>query len=99
VQSSNFTAAVGLRYVTTATLTITDPTGSSAGQSYEVIVGGGTTTLGGVAYTASGVELVRYYNGSAWTTLSTVLPGTNVTAPNQGTTATNGLVLPTAASS
>ena len=75
VQSSNFTAAVGLRYVTTATLTITDPTGSSAGQTYEVIVGGGTCTLGGVAYPASRMELVRYYSGTSWSTLSPVLSG------------------------
>jgi hypothetical protein len=98
VQSANFTAAVGLRYVTTATLTITDPTGSSAGQTYEVIVGAGTCTIGGSAYVASRLEIVRYYNGSAWITSPSThsdnltLNGTGNTAPNQ-TAATGSSIM------
>lgn len=99
VISTNTTAATGARYVTTASLTITDPTGTSAGQNYEVIVGSGTCTIGGVGYAASSQEIIRYFNGSAWVTLTPVLSqnltlnGTANVAPNQ--TAASGSSLMT----
>jgi hypothetical protein len=73
IASSNFTAVIGTRYITTATLTVTDPTGTAVGQSYEVLIGNGNCTIGGVVYAPSRIEIIRYYNGSAWTTLAPIL--------------------------
>lgn len=89
VRTGSFTAARFRKYVVTATATVTDPAGVAAGDFYEVIVGGGTCTIGGVPYAASRMTLVRFYNGSSWSTLTPtlsdnlVLNGTNNTAPNQ----------------
>jgi hypothetical protein len=73
VASTSFTAVIGARYVTTATLTVTDPAGTAVGQSYEVLIGNGNCTIGGVVYAPSRIEIIRYYNGSAWTTLAPIL--------------------------
>jgi hypothetical protein len=98
VASTNFTAVIGARYVTTQTLTITDPTGTAAGQSYEVLIGAGTCTIGGVSFAPSRVEIVRYYNGTAWATLTPTLSqdltlnGTANTAPNQTAASASSLM-------
>lgn len=76
VSSVNFTAATGSRYVTTATLTITDPTTAALGDNYEVIIAAGTATIGGVAYAPSRLEIVRYFNGTSWLTLNALVSGT-----------------------
>jgi hypothetical protein len=89
ISSANFTASTGVRYITTQTLTITDPTGTAVGQNYEVMVGAGTATIGGIAYAPSRIEIIRYFNGLTWTTTPSVfsdnltLSGTNNTAANQ----------------
>jgi len=99
ISSSSFTAATGTRYVTTATLTVSDPASATTGDNFEVLIGGGTATIGGVAYAPSRLEIVRYYNGSAWVTSPSVhsdnltLNGTANTAPNQ--TAASGSSLMT----
>lgn len=70
VQASNFTAAVGLRYLTNGTVTVADPSSATAGQGYELVVGSGATTMGGVTYGPSRFMLVRYFNGTTWSTLA-----------------------------
>ena len=98
VSSANFTAATGTRYVTTATLTVSDPASASTGDNYQVIIGAGTCTIGGVAYAPSRIEVVRYYNGSAWVTSPSVysdnltLNGTANTAPSQTATSDSSLM-------
>ena len=63
-QSSSFTAVNSRYYTTVNTLTVTDPTGVS-NKGYIVYVVFGTTTIGGVEYTA-GALVYRYYNGTTW---------------------------------
>ena len=98
VSSANFTAATGTCYVTTATLTVSDPASASTGDNYQVIIGAGTCTIGGVAYAPSRIEVVRYYNGSAWVTSPSVhsdnltLNGTANTAPSQTATSDSSLM-------
>jgi hypothetical protein len=79
VESANFSAVAGGRYITTATLTITDPTGVT-NQSFVVIVASGTCTIGGVAYSSSNFPIIRYYNGTAWVTLPQTLTGVLTTS-------------------
>lgn len=69
-QSANFTATSGNRFVTSGTITVTDPASPTTGDIYEVIVQSGTTTIGGAAFSAGSLEIVRYYNGTAWATLT-----------------------------
>jgi len=98
VSSANFTASTGTCYVTTATLTVSDPASASTGDNYQVIIGAGTCTIGGVAYAPSRIEVVRYYNGSAWVTSPSVysdnltLNGTANTAPSQTATSDSSLM-------
>lgn len=73
IKSANFTAAIGGRYLTEGTVTITDPAGTTAGQSYEVWIGSGTATMGGTAYAPSRFSIRRRYTGSAWATPSPYL--------------------------
>ena len=75
VSSANFTAATGTRYITTTTLTITDPTTATLGDNYEVLVGAGTCTIGGIAYAPSRIEIIRYYNGASWQTQNATITG------------------------
>ena len=63
-KTANFTAINFVRYTTTATLTVTDPT-PIEGQGYIVFVRNGTTTIGGVGYT-SGSLVYRFYEGGVW---------------------------------
>jgi hypothetical protein len=65
VKSANFTAANDQRYTTTATLTVTDPTGVE-GKGFEVFVRAGTSTIGGVAYAVAGSFIRRVYKSGAW---------------------------------
>jgi len=83
--SSSVTASVGSRYLTTGTISISDPTSPSptAGQAYEVIIGSGTVSLGSVVYSKTGIELLRYYNGTSWSTIQPILQG--VDAPSSST--------------
>jgi hypothetical protein len=89
ISSANFTASTGVRYITTTTLTVTDPVGTAVGQNYEVLVGAGTCTIGGVAFAPSRIEIIRYFNGTSWQTQSPVftdnltLNGTANAAANQ----------------
>ena len=75
IASANFTAVSGTRYITTQTLTITDPTGTAVGQNYEVMVGAGTATIGGIAYAPSRIEIIRYFNGTSWQTQNATITG------------------------
>ena len=98
IQTTDFTAAVNGRYTVFGTATVTDPTGTVAGQIYSVICASGSATMGGVAYLPSRVEIVRAYNGTAWTTLtpqfsdSLTLSGTNNTAANQTLTGAGSIL-------
>ena len=98
VSTANFTAATGTRYVTTTTLTVSDPASASTGDNYQVIICAGTCTIGGAAYAPSRIEIVRYYNGSAWVTSPSVhsdnltLNGTANTAPSQAATSDSSLM-------
>ena len=63
-KTTNFTAVIGGAYATNGTITVTDsPTTQDTGYIVHVI--GGTTTIGGVGYTA-GALVYRFYNGSSW---------------------------------
>lgn len=64
VVSINTTAENDNCYVSTATLTYTDPTGV-IGKGFKVYVLIGTSTIGGTAY-AAGSVVYRYYNGSTF---------------------------------
>jgi hypothetical protein len=75
ISSANFTASTGVRYITTQTLTITDPAGTAVGQNYEVMVGAGTATIGGIAFAPSRIELIRYFNGTSWQTQNATITG------------------------
>jgi hypothetical protein len=75
IRSSNFTAATGVRYITTQTLTITDPGTATLGDNYEVMIGAGTCTIGGVAFAPSRIEVIRYFNGTNWQTLNATITG------------------------
>jgi hypothetical protein len=65
IQTSNFTAVNLVAYSTNGTLTVTDPT-PETNKGYIVHVVGGTTTIGGVGYTA-GALVYRFYDGTVWT--------------------------------
>ena len=73
-KSTNFTAEVGGRYQVEGTATITDPstrideTALAAGDSYEVWIGSGNVTIGGVVYLASRAPIRRRWTGTAWAT-------------------------------
>ena len=90
IQTGDFSATVNGRYTVSGTATVTDPTGTQAGQIYSVVIGDNSlVTLGSAQYASSRVELVREYNGSSWVTLpprfsdSLILSGTANTANNQ----------------
>ena len=71
-KTANFTAEIGGRYIVESggNVVITDPTGTTTGQSYEVWVGSGTMQFGsGQTYAASRFSILRRYTGSAWATL------------------------------
>ncbi len=76
-RTANFTAIVGGRYIAESAglINITDPTGTVAGQSYEIWVGAGTVwfNVAGTVYSASRFSIRRRYNGSAWVTPAPVL--------------------------
>lgn len=71
-KTANFTAVVGGRYIveTGSIVSITDPAGTAAGQSYEVWIGSGTIWFNGAGtvYSASRFSIRRHFNGSAWAT-------------------------------
>jgi hypothetical protein len=77
IKTADFTAVVGGRYITESgsIISITDPTGTTAGQSYEVWIGSGTIWFNGAGtvYSASRFSIRRRYNGSAWVTPTPVL--------------------------
>lgn len=72
VKTANFAAVVGGRYIVESggLVSITDPAGTTAGQSYEVWIGSGTIWFNGAGtvYSASRFSIRRRYNGSAWAT-------------------------------
>lgn len=98
IVSTNFTATIGARYITTTTLTITDPVGTAVGQSYLVMIGNGNCTIGGVVYSSSRFQIIRYYNGSSWVTITPILSdnltlnGTTNVAPNQTAASASSLM-------
>ena len=77
IRTGNFTAVVGGRYITESggTISITDPTGTTAGQSYEVWIGSGSIQFNGTGtvYSASRFSIRRRFNGSAWVTPAPML--------------------------
>jgi hypothetical protein len=79
-KTANFTAVVGGRYIVESggTVSITDPSGTAAGDSYEVWIGSGSIQFNGTgtSYTASRFSIRRRYSGSAWTTPSPMLSDT-----------------------
>jgi hypothetical protein len=75
IQTTSFDAVVGGRYTlynTGSVASITDPTGTAAGQSYTVIMAAGLARFNGAGtqFAASRFELIRSYDGSAWSTLA-----------------------------
>lgn len=80
IKTASFTAEVNGRYTSShasVKVVVTDPSGTVAGQIYSVLVGLGTMDFGsGTVYAASRMEVVRYYSGSAWSTLTPALSDT-----------------------
>jgi hypothetical protein len=64
IKTSSFSAEPYFAYATNGTITVTDFS-AGANEGYIVHVIGGTTTIGGVGYTA-GALVYRFYNGSSW---------------------------------
>jgi hypothetical protein len=75
VKTSAFTAVAGGRYQTEGTFGVADPLDPVVNQQYEVLIGSGAATIGGVAHLPSRLPVVRRYNGAAWTTLPAVVTG------------------------
>lgn len=75
VKSANFTAASFGRYEIIAALTVSDPATATAGDCYMVRIASGSATIGGISYLPSRFDVVRYYNGSSWTTQPAVITG------------------------
>jgi hypothetical protein len=67
--NANFDAENGKFYSTLGTVTITDPLPNSPNSGYVVYVVGGTTTIGGVNYTA-GALVYRFYSTVVWTSVN-----------------------------
>jgi hypothetical protein len=89
-RTSNFTASTGLRYLTAGTITITDPSSAVAGDNYEVMVASGTCTIGGVLFSPSRVEIIRWFNGTSWA--SSPLESSSQTAATASSLMTRSLV-------
>ena len=89
-RTSNFTASTGLRYLTAGTITITDPATAVAGDNYEVMVASGTCTIGGVSFSPSRVEIIRWFNGTSWS--SSPLESASQTAATASSLMTRSLV-------
>ncbi len=96
-QTTAFTAAKKGRYACNGTFSVTDPASPSTGDFYDILIEGGSVTVGGTVYSASRFPLHRWYNGSAWVTLGPVitdnltLNGTHNTASSHvGVTPTTG---------
>lgn len=84
------TALVGERltlYNASTVAQVNDPTGTTAGQQYTLIVQLGTTNFNGsgTVFSASRFEIVRSYNGSSWSTVPAVVSG-DITATTIGAT-------------
>jgi hypothetical protein len=101
---SSQAAVVGGRYITTAAVTITDPTtridGSALqnGDSYEVWIGGpGNATIDGVAYVPSRFSIRRARISGAWTTPAATVTGAfNATTIGANTPGTGAFTTVTA---
>jgi hypothetical protein len=74
-KTADFTAVAFGRYQAAGTVVVTDPVSAVLNDSYMVRVASGTATIGGVAYSPSRFDVIRYYNGSAWTTQTAVITG------------------------
>jgi hypothetical protein len=95
-KTANFTAEIGGRYIVESggNVVITDPSGTTAGQSYEVWVGSGTIQFSsGQTYAASRFSIRRRYTGSAWATptpfLSDSIPARVTTITSSATPTVN----------
>lgn len=79
-KTGDFTAVVGGRYIveTGGTVSVTDPTGTAAGDSYEVWIGSGNIQFNGTgtSYSASRFSIRRRYTGSAWAAPAPMLTDT-----------------------
>jgi len=64
IKTSSFTAENTTRYNNNGTITVTDPT-PVTNKGYIVHVISGTSTIGGVGYTA-GALVYRFYDGATW---------------------------------
>jgi hypothetical protein len=80
--TSNTNAINNRFYSANGTLTVTDPTPLN-NEGYIVHVISGTTTIGGVGYTA-GALVYRFYNGTAWTSTNMNSPITIDAVPTDG---------------
>lgn len=69
VKSASFAALDLGNYVSTATLTVTDPA-PSEGARFSVLVSNGTATIGGTAYSVAGTIVERVYRSASWTNYS-----------------------------
>jgi hypothetical protein len=91
---SNFTAVNSALYSTNGTITVTDPA-PVTNKGYIVYVIDGTTTIGGVGYTA-GALIYRFYNGSAWISTDMNAGGTTPTlqeVTDEGAITTNDITV------
>lgn len=96
-KTTDFTAAAFGRYQSVGTVVVTDPANPATNDSYMVRIASGTATLGGVAYSPSRFDVIRYYSGSAWATQTAVVTG-EITVNGTTSTATGRGVLGAASS-
>lgn len=80
IQTADFTAVRGGRYIVEGTVTITDPAGTNAqGGSYEVWIGSGQATMGGTAYLPSRFSIRRRCSAGGspgtWATPTAIISG------------------------
>jgi hypothetical protein len=66
--TSNTTAVNNGRYIANGTFTVTDVVSPVAGSNYEVVVRGGTVTVGAVAYQQGNI-IQRIHDGTSWATI------------------------------
>lgn len=94
IKTSNFTAVVGGRYIleSAGTITVTSPTGTTQGDSFECWIGSGSAVINGTTYAASRFSIRARYTGAAWANPSPVISDaasfTSTTRPTSAGTGT-----------
>jgi hypothetical protein len=96
--NGNIPVVASGRYLNTANATFIDPPTGAYYDFYEVVVAGGTATIGGVGYGTSSQRILRRYVAGTWSTApqaftqNLTLNGTDNVAANQNATSKSSLM-------